>query len=165
MEQNKVKIPWAELISSERPKMLRYASYRIGSRDDAEDIVQDVFLRLRTRGKDGGNRELKCPRSYLYRTLMNLCASFLRKSQTFGSCALDEAGNLVAEEPQSFEQDFRRISSLLGKIPEEQAEVIRLRVHSDLSFAEIAESLDVPLPTVKSRFLYGIDKIRKEIKS
>ena len=50
------------------------------------------------------------------------------------------------------------------EIPEEQAEVIRLRIYGDNSFAEVSEILSVPLPTVKSRFLYGLEKIRRAMK-
>ena len=57
--------------------------------------------------------------------------------------------------------DYRRIARLLKVIPEEQAEVIRLRIYGDNSFMQIAEILSLPLPTVKSRFLYGLEKIRR----
>lgn len=54
-------------------------------------------------------------------------------------------------EPQdeSHEQELQRISRLLALIPENQAEVIRLRIYGNNSFAEIATILAVPLPTVK----------------
>ena len=46
----------------------------------------------------------------------------------------------------------------------EQAEVIRLRLHGGNSFADIADILNIPVSTAKSRFQYGIDKIRNQIK-
>ena len=52
----------------------------------------------------------------------------------------------------------------MKEIPEEQAEVIRLRIYGSNSFADVAEILSIPLPTVKSRFLYGLDKIRRAMK-
>ena len=76
---------------------------------------------------------------------------------------MNDVEDLTEEEPQNFEQEFNKINRLLSEIPEEQAEVIRLRIYSDLSFQEIAESVQIPLATAKSRFLYGITKIRKEI--
>jgi RNA polymerase sigma-70 factor (ECF subfamily) len=63
------------------------------------------------------------------------------------------------------EQEYQRICQLLDRIPSEQAEVIRLRYYGDKSFREIAVILDLPLTTVKSRFQYGIDKIRREVRS
>ena len=62
------------------------------------------------------------------------------------------------------EAEYRRIASLLTEIPDEQTEVIRLRIYGDNSFAEVAEILSLPLPTVKSRFLYGLEKLRKGLK-
>lgn len=62
------------------------------------------------------------------------------------------------------EAEYRRIARLLTEIPDEQAEVIRLRIYGDNSFAEVAEILSLPLPTVKSRFLYGLEKLRKGLK-
>lgn len=62
------------------------------------------------------------------------------------------------------ESDYKRIVGLLTEIPDEQAEVIRLRIYGDNSFAEVAEILSLPLSTVKSRFLYGLEKLRKNMK-
>ena len=65
---------------------------------------------------------------------------------------------------ESNEADYQRIAQLLSEIPEEQAEVIRLRIYGNNSFADVAEILALPLPTVKSRFLYGLEKIRRAMK-
>ena len=59
------------------------------------------------------------------------------------------------------ESEIERIKVLMRHLPEEQAEVISMRTAQNLSFAEIAEILDIPTTTVKSRFAYGIDKLRK----
>ena len=50
---------------------------------------------------------------------------------------------------------------LLEGIPEREAEVIRLRTFSDLSFAEVAAVVGASVPTIKSRFRYGIEKLRR----
>ena len=63
------------------------------------------------------------------------------------------------------EEEFRRVGCLLDTLPDEQAEVIKLRIYGNNSFAEIAEILSVPLPTVKSRFLYGLTKLRRVMKN
>jgi RNA polymerase sigma-70 factor (ECF subfamily) len=54
---------------------------------------------------------------------------------------------------------------LLGGIPSREAEVIRLRAHSELSFAEIAIVVGASVPTVKSRFRYGLDKLRRTLRA
>jgi RNA polymerase sigma-70 factor (ECF subfamily) len=60
-------------------------------------------------------------------------------------------------------EEFRRINSLLSSIPEEQAEVIRLRVIDEMSFVEIAEIMKAPVTTIKSRFTYGIIKLKTNV--
>jgi len=56
-----------------------------------------------------------------------------------------------------------RIAGLLALLPEEQAEVIRLKTSDSLTFARIAELTGSTEATVKSRFRYGIGKLRKLI--
>jgi RNA polymerase sigma-70 factor (ECF subfamily) len=53
------------------------------------------------------------------------------------------------------------MTRLLSRIPEREAEVIRLRAWSELSFAEVAEAVGASVPTVKSRFRYGIGRLRR----
>ncbi|MBQ5876157.1 MAG: hypothetical protein IIW60_09865, partial [Alistipes sp.] len=65
--------------------------------------------------------------------------------------------------PADFAQEQTLISRLLAALPHEQSEVIRLHLHGECTFAEIADILDEPLPTVKSRYRYGIEHLRKEL--
>ena len=158
------------LLEAERPGMLQYACYRLGDRADAEDAVQDVFVRVHQRMAQG-DFEQRNLAGYLYRTLANLCVSRQREARRRTMVLLDRqpgeafATPLVdkpfASEAEDFEQEYRRISRLLCEIPDEQAEVIRLHYYGDKTFREIAEMLGVPVTTVKSRFVYGLEKIRK----
>ena len=147
----------AALMESERPHLLRYACYRLGNADDAEDAVQDIFLQLHTKRQDAG--------SYLYRSLSNFCTDRLRRRQVREFVPIEQVSHICEEQVENFEREFRLISTLLAGIPEEQAEVIRLRIHGNNSFSDIAAILDIPVTTAKSRFQYGIEKIRKGIKS
>ena len=151
----------ARLMEAEHQGLLQYACYRLGSRDDAEDAVQDVFIRLHQRLQNE-SRDIQSLTAYLYRSLANLCVSRLRQSEHINFVTLDSQMDITDADREDFEQEFRRISRLLSKIPDEQAEVIRLRFYGDKSFREIANILDLPVSTVKSRFQYGIDKIRQQ---
>lgn len=162
------------VMTAERHGLLQYACYRLGNLDDAEDAVQDVFVRMHQRQHDGEG-EIRNHAAYLYRTLANLCVSRLREAERKPTVPLDSQGTLnsaasLAEEPaasdaEDFEQEFRRISSLLATIPDEQAEVIRLRFYGDKSFPEIADILSIPLTTAKSRFTYGMEKIKRGMRA
>ncbi|MBR5435799.1 MAG: RNA polymerase sigma factor, partial [Muribaculaceae bacterium] len=78
---------------------------------------------------------------------------------------LDTQPEPLAPEAEDFEQEFRRINRLLTEIPDEQAEVIRLRYYGDKSFQEIADILGIPLTTAKSRFTYGLEKIKRGMRA
>ena len=148
------------LMAAERYRMLQYACYRLGSLDDAEDVVQDVFVRLHQRLSEG-DEEIRNLSAYLYRTLANICISRQRETRRTRFVPLDGQPEPIVPEIEDFEQEFLRINRLLAEIPDEQAEVIRLRYYGDKSFQEIADILSIPLTTAKSRFTYGIEKIKR----
>lgn len=152
------------LMKSERDDMLRYACFRLGNMPDAEDTVQDVYIRLRASPHHLPTKQL---RNYLYRSLSNLCIDRLRRNGRQYFVPLEQASHLANTDhnTRAFEQEFRRVTLLLAGLPDEQTEVIRLRLHGNKSFAEIAEILDIPLTTAKSRFQYGIEKLRKGLRN
>ena len=154
----------ARLMKTERPKLLCYAYYRLGNEADAQDAVQDAFLRMTQKLSDSSGEigNLKC---YVFRILSNLCSSRMAHDYRVHTISIDNQLNVAATgEEDNREEEFKRISRLLDILPEEQAEVIKLRIYGNNSFAEIAEILSVPLPTVKSRFLYGLTKLRRAMK-
>lgn len=154
----------AELIRKEKPHLMRYASYRLGNTDEAEDALQDTFLKIFTSLSEKKRREVMDWRNYIFRTLSNLCTTRLTASGRHRTITLDDSHDVADAPTESNEAELRRIGQLLETIPEEQAEVIRLRIYGNNSFADIAEILSLPLPTVKSRFLYGLEKIRRAMK-
>ena len=154
----------ARLMETERSKLLCYAYYRLGNETDAQDAVQDAFLRMTQKLYDSSGEigNLKC---YVFRILSNLCSSRMAHDYRVHTISIDNQLNVAATgEEDNREEEFKRISRLLDTIPEEQAEVIKLRIYGNNSFAEIAEILSVPLPTVKSRFLYSLTKLRRAMK-
>ena len=152
------------LMAAERNGLLQYACYRLGNMDDAEDAVQDVFIKMHQRltEKHEGIKNLT---AYLYRTLANLCISRQREAKRTLTVPIDSQPDPVEPDSEDFEQEFRRINRLLSEIPDEQAEVIRLRFYGDKSFQEIADILGIPLTTAKSRFAYGLEKIKRGMRA
>ena len=153
-----------QLVAAERQGLLQYACYRLGNIDDAEDAVQDVFIKMHQRLSED-NKEIKNLPAYLYRTLANLCISRQREAKRMPIVPLDRQPEPVAAETEDFEQEYQRINRLLSEIPDEQAEVIRLRYYGDKSFQEIADILGIPLTTAKSRFTYGLEKIKRGMRA
>lgn len=147
----------------ERDTLLTYACYRLGNRSDAEDVLHDCYLRLHERFTDGQEGAKLNIRNYVFRSLSNLCTDRLADRTRHLTVDLGQQ-DVEETDTDNRESEYCRITSVLDRIPEEQAEVIRLRMYGNRSFAEISNILQVPLSTVKSRFLYGIEKIRKAMK-
>ncbi len=147
------------LVECEQDRMFQFAYLRVGNRSDAEDIVQEVFLKLFRSGENLSSvRDL---RPYLFRSISNSCRDFQRR-KSFRVVPLDQTpvAELSAEE-QPMHEEYRRISRLLEALPEEQAEIVRLKCCDSLKFREIAKLLEIPLSTAKSRYRYAIERIRQ----
>lgn len=153
-----------EILNAEKERLFQYASYRLHDIRDVEDVLQDIYVKI----LDNPQRfnKIKNKRAYLYRTLSNECTNHLRnniKTVFIDDKPLDEY-NFETLHTENFEDEFTMINRLLAILPQEQSETIRLRHHSNLSFQEIADVMEVPLPTVKARYRYGLEKIRNGLK-
>ena len=151
----------AELMQSERDHLFRYACYRLGSVAETEDAIQDLYVRLSKQSSRLAEiDEIDDLQSYVYRSLSNSCASYLRSRRQFVPSELLNTLSSDDLTPTDFDEEFRLIERLMAQLPEEQSEVIRLRIYGSRQFDEIASICDIPLTTAKSRFRYGIDKLR-----
>ena len=118
-----------------------------GHREDALDVLQETFLYLHRRLP---TFELRCRfKSFLYPVVKHLALERKRLSRR----PLPEP-RLPAAEPGTIEH-------LLAALPEGHREVVRLRFVDDLDLQEIADALDVPLGTVKSRLHTALDVLRR----
>ncbi|MBQ9363062.1 MAG: RNA polymerase sigma factor [Bacteroidaceae bacterium] len=163
-ENNITMNEFAEQIRREQPHLMRYACYRLGDADNAKDALQEAYLKVCGKLSDEKGCEVRNWRNYIFRTLSNICTSWLSQSNRLKMIPLDAHFDMADLPTESNEADYQRIAQLLVEIPEEQAEVIQLRIYGNNSFADVAEILSLPLPTVKSRFLYGLEKIRRAMK-
>jgi RNA polymerase sigma-70 factor (ECF subfamily) len=151
------------LIAATQDDLVNFAFHRLGSQADAEDVVQDVYVQAycdRTK-----RRQVTEVRPYLFRMVQNRCTDLVRSRRR--QAAEPVADTMKAEETTfslvAARQQSNRLLRLLEGIPEREAEVIRLRAYSDLSFAEVAAVIGASVPTIKSRFRYGIEKLRRAL--
>ena len=152
------------LIEATQDELIHFAFHRLGNRHDAEDVVQDVYVEAyRDRVK---RKHVTAVRPYLYRMVGNRCIDHLRSRLRKGaepivedspSTECDAFSSLVQRE------QWEEMNRLLDSIPVKEAEVIRLRAYSELTFAEIAEATGSSEPIVKSRFRYGLEKLRRKV--
>jgi RNA polymerase sigma-70 factor (ECF subfamily) len=125
----------------------------------AEDVVQDAFVRVWSR-----RERLHDPQrldGYLATAARHLALDRLRRGQRVAAKQL-----LVAKPALLAERagpDVERIDRALQRLPAEQREVVVLRVHTGLDFAEIARRTDAPLGTVHSRYRYAMTRLRESL--
>jgi len=149
-------------------KRIRGAIYRlVGSDDEARDLCQEAFLKAY---KNLGTFKQEARfSSWLYQIALNLCRDRMRRRRGRTMVSLDELeeGGTTVPEPgpsaldRVHERDLSRlVAGAIASLPEEQREVIILKEYQDLTFLEIAQALDVPISTVKTRLYRGLDQLR-----
>jgi RNA polymerase sigma-70 factor (ECF subfamily) len=150
-------------------RKIQGAIYRLlRSDDEARDVCQEAFLKA-FRGLGGFRGEARFS-SWLYQIALNLCRDRMRRRKTRAWVSLDElgenaptdhgAGMLELVETRDLS---RRVAVAIGALPEEQREVIIFKEYEGRTFPEIAEILDVPVSTVKTRLYRGLDQLRRRL--
>ena len=148
------------IIVREQDMLFRFAYMRVGRRADAEDIVQDVFLKLfRSSESLSSVRNVK---HYLIRSISNACKDFHRRKQDI--LPLEKAEReMVSDDDLKMYEEYLRITALARTLPSEQSEVLYMKCIDGLKFREISDILDIPEATVKSRYRYAILAIQKQL--
>lgn len=146
---------FAELYDRLSPGLYNYLCRLLGDVHRAEDALVETFTKLARSNLDGpGN-----VKAWLYRVATNHCYKWFRKNREV--CMPDGLPETAGREPL---RDFLRenaVQRMLNSLPEAQRVVVALKFFEDLSYAEIAEILCIPLGTVKSRMHDGIKKLRQ----
>jgi RNA polymerase sigma-70 factor (ECF subfamily) len=157
-----------DLLVTRWEDKIRGASYRLlGSEEEARDAAQEAFLKA-YRALPGFKREARFS-SWLYQIAVNLCRDRLRrrKGQTLVSLeALEEVGPVIAARGPGAQDlveqlDLRRsVRRAIAALPEVQREVVILKEYQGLTFLEIAQALETPVSTVKTRLYRGLGQLR-----
>lgn len=144
--------------------LYRYAFFRTGSTEDAKDIVQTAFINMYVKSRI---KKITNKKAYLYKSVQNACLNYRRdrKLRSIPEPADLHAGRDDTSYPVLLKEQYNVVQLWLRRLPEEQAEIIKLRIIDELNFTEIATLRDEPATTIKSRFKYGIDKLKQIIKS
>lgn len=146
-------------ILVEIPRLRRYARALLGDRAAADDLVQDTLERAWTRFAQW--RAGSDLRAWLFSIMHNLRVDQLRRP-ALPTETLDEAAGQVPTRPtQSDQLEVMDIESALRQLPEEQREVLLLVGLDDMSYAEVASALGIPLGTVMSRLSRGRERLRQ----
>ena len=148
------------IIVREQDMLFRFAYMRVGRRADAEDIVQDVFLKLFRSSEN--LKSVRNVKHYLIRSISNACNDFHRRKQDILPLETAER-EMVSDDDLKMYEEYLRITALARTLPPEQREVLYMKCIDGLKFREISDILDIPEATVKSRYRYAIQAIQKQL--
>ena len=155
-----------KLIARWQPRLGRLAWRLTARREAAQDIVQDAWLAIVR-----GLKRLDDParfRSWAYRIVSNKCADWTRRRVVQRSVANDlRAATASAEADPSSETDSagedERIRDALRELPDQQRAILSLHYLDGMGLAEIAEAIDVPVGTVKSRLYHARNRLKETL--
>lgn len=144
-----------------RPAMLRYCRGFLRDAQEAEDAVQEVFLKVL-----GSEAVPDSPRAWVYRIARNHCLNRLRSRARRRDDAplaseLDLAASLSGAATRlGRREELEQLVARLQALPEELREVLSLRYSEGLGREEIAGVLEIPVSTVKTRLFEGMKQLR-----
>jgi RNA polymerase sigma-70 factor, ECF subfamily len=152
----------AELFGEYKNLVFRTAYLVLGSREDAEDALQEVFVHV-FRALDSYDARKASYSTWIHRITVNHCLNRLRSRPMFVPLGQAEqvGGDPGGVEGGAIERQLVR--QALECLGDNARAVVVLRYLWDLSYAEIACILDVPLGTVKSRLSVALETVRQRI--
>jgi RNA polymerase sigma factor (sigma-70 family) len=152
-----------ELVRRHQEKVYWIARRFVNDHDQADDIVQDVFVKAY-----GALKQFRGESSvytWLYRITVNVALNALRKQRIRDFIRIDEffeAADDENEQPDTiFEKDEQQklVEEAIAKLPEKQKAVFILRYHEDLSYEEISHILKTSIGGLKANYFHAAQKI------
>jgi len=143
------------------PALRRYARALLRDATAADDLVQDCLERVIAHWHRRRNND---PRTWVFSILHNVAVSHLRQRQRRGAhLSVDEIGQeAFAYRPTQEDGLLRQdILDAIGQLPEEQGSVLLLVSVEDMSYAQVAEVLAIPVGTVMSRLSRARERLRQ----
>lgn len=162
--QNEDERAFESLFEQYKNLVFRTAYLMLEDGEEAEEVLQDVFLKV-YRAIDSYHPEKGAFTTWLYRITVNHCKNRRRKKKFIqGPLSwLDISWRQDSGAVESHIDRKEPIEQALQKLSDKVRDVIILRYYGNLSYAEIAESLDIPVGTVKSRLDWGLRTLRQEL--
>jgi RNA polymerase sigma-70 factor (ECF subfamily) len=151
---------WKTCFAQLGPALLLFARRWTSCRADAEDIVQEAFVRFWRRQHSIENRALLY--AAVRSTALDRLRSEQRRNRREAAVALDGAEHF---EPQfaTIDEGQQLLASAVERLPDEQREVVVLKIWNELTFAEIANILEISQNTAASRYRYALGALKKAL--
>jgi RNA polymerase sigma factor (sigma-70 family) len=139
------------IVDRYQGRLLGFCRQMLGSTEDAEDVLQEVFVNA-YRAMLADEREINL-RPWLYRIARNRCLNHLRKPTADAQESMDMVPVVEAAttaEKVHNREEFRQLLTDVGKLPETQRSALLLREMDAMSYEEIAQAMETSVPSVKS---------------
>src|SRR4028118_67355 len=158
------------LVLRHKDKLYTSILFLVKDKFLAEDIFQDVFIRVIDTVRSGRYTEEGKFLPWAMRIAHNLCVDYFRKVKRTPTIKNSEDQDIFevlnfteesAEDKLIKKQSHNRVKDMLNQLPEDQREVIILRHYADMSFKEIAALTDCSINTALGRMRYGLINLRK----
>jgi len=161
-----------QLIETYQHRLMRYLMFLTGKRETAEDLFQEVWIRVLRRGSQyNGNARFD---TWVFTIARNLVIDLSRKRVMASLDEMREAGEderpfeIAQDGPSPLEQfqyreDAAELASVMSTLEPNYREVLTLRFHEELSLEEIAGVTRAPLSTVKSRLYRGLAALKPQL--
>ncbi|UOY06300.1 sigma-70 family RNA polymerase sigma factor [Muricauda sp. SCSIO 64092] len=160
------------LISRHNQKILSFIYSKVLNRDVAEDIFQDTFIKVIKTLKRGSYSEEGKFLPWVMRIAHNLIIDHFRKNKRMPKFEGSEDFNIfsvIKDEKLNVEKQIIKdqidsdLSLLIEELPDDQREVLIMRIYKDMSFKEIAENTGVSINTALGRMRYALINLRKVV--
>ncbi|MDB4715443.1 sigma-70 family RNA polymerase sigma factor [Flavobacteriaceae bacterium] len=162
----------AVLIERHKLKIYNFINSKVADRDISEDIFQDTFIKVIKTLRKGSYHEEGKFLPWVMRISHNLIIDHFRKSNRipiFESKDEFDIFQIIGDDAPNIESNMidkqvvEDLKKLIVELPEDQREVLTMRLYKDMSFKEIAEVTGVCINTALGRMRYAVINIRKLI--
>jgi RNA polymerase sigma-70 factor (ECF subfamily) len=140
----------------------RLAGYLLGDATEAQDAVQDALVRA-WQGW-GSLRDPEAFKPWFDRIVVNICRDRMRRHRTLKMVELDAAGEVESGDTFASMLADDEVANAVARLAPDHRIVLALRFWRDLTLEQVAETLGLPLGTVKSRLHYALRELRTELK-
>lgn len=160
-----------QIVLLYQKQVYRFARRLLVSHDDADDVTQEVFIKLYNSISDfRGESKLS---TYIYRITYNLCLNHIKKKNRFQkmNVNIELENNLTSGDSANPEYDFENyekqklIRKAYNSLPEKQKAVFNLRFYENLTYEEISQITGKSVGGLKANYFHALKKIEMKIKN
>ena len=151
---------WRSCFSELGPGLVLFARQWVRTAADAEDIVQEAFVKFWRRNHRIDNRGL------LYATVRSIALDFIRRDSRRARremAAFSDMEESVEPEFQLEDETQQALVAAMDGLPRDQREVLVMKIWNDLTFAEIGNALGISPNTAASRYRYALAGLKKTL--